>query len=230
MARVHKSPGDLDLELEDLPAPARWREWMGRVEAAIFASAEPVLRENLARVVGKACNLDLIIDDIRGELRGRPYEIVSVAGGWSFRTKLGFGAAIRAALGGPQKTELSRSNALVLMGIAYFQPITRGELSQFLGREVSRDAIATLRAEGLIAAGPRSPTPGAPYAYVTTPGFLAHFGFDSLRDLPEIEKLEDAGLIGRTSEARLDGDALASELRGVLGLPGDEDQPGEDAA
>ncbi len=230
MARRRRILCDLDLELEDLTAPARWREWMGRVEAAIFASAEPVLRENLARVVGKACNLELIIDDIRDELRGRPYEIVSVAGGWSFRTKLGFGDAIRAALGGPQKTELSRANALVLMAIGYFQPITRGELSQFLGREVSRDAIASLRGEGLIAAGPRSPTPGAPYAYVTTPAFLSHFGFDSLRDLPDIEKLEDAGLLGRTSEALLDGDALASELRGVLGLSGDEDEPEEDAA
>jgi len=230
MARGGKNSVDLDTELEDLPAPARWREWMGRVEAAIFASAEPVLRENLARVVGKACNLELIIDDIRDELRGRPYEIVSVAGGWSFRTKLGFGDAIRAALGGPTRTELSRSNALILMAIGYFQPITRGELSQFLGREVSRDAIAALRGEGFIAAGPRSPTPGAPYAYVTTPGFLSHFGFESLRDLPDIETLEDAGLLGRMSEARLDGDALASELRGVLGLSGDEDEPEEDAA
>ena len=147
MARPRKPDGELDLELEDLPAPARWREWMGRVEAVIFASAEPVLRESLARVVGKACNLDLIIDDIRDELRGRPYELVSVAGGWSFRTKLGFGDAIRAAIGGPQKAELSQSNALVLMGIAYFQPITRGELSQFLGREVSqrRDRRAARR-------------------------------------------------------------------------------------
>ncbi len=230
MGRGRKSSGDLDRELDDLPAPARWREWMGRVEAAIFAAAEPVLRENLARVVGKACNLELIIDDIRDELRGRPYEIVSVAGGWSFRTKLGFGDAIRTALGAPQKAELSRSNALILMAIGYFQPITRGELSQFLGREVSRDAIASLRGEGFIAAGPRSPTPGAPYAYVTTPAFLSHFGFESLRDLPDIETLEDAGLLGRTSDARLDGDALASELRGVLGLRGDEDGPEEDAA
>jgi segregation and condensation protein B len=216
----------LDLDLEDLPAPARWRERMGRVEAAIFAAGEPVLRESLARVVGKACNLDLIIDYIRDELRGRPYELVSVAGGWSFRTKLGFGAAIRTALGTSQRTELSKSNALALMGIAYFQPITRGELSQFLGREVSRDAIASLRGEGLIAAGPRSPTPGAPYAYVTTPAFLAQFGFESLRDLPDIEKLKDAGLLGRTGEAFLDSEALASELRGVLGLRGEE----EDAA
>src|SRR5271166_1972357 len=158
MARPRKTDGELDLELEDLPATARWREWMGRVEAAIFASAEPVKRENLARVVGKACNLELIIDDIRDELRGRPYEIVN-AGGWSFRTKLCFGDAIRAALGGPQRTELSKSSALVLMTIGYFQPITRGELSQFLGREVSRDAIASLRGVGMIAAGPRSPTP-----------------------------------------------------------------------
>jgi segregation and condensation protein B len=230
MARPRNRDGDLDLELEDLPAPARWREWMGRVEAVIFASAEPVFRENLARVVGKACNLDLIIDDIREELGGRPYELVSVAGGWSFRTKLGFGDAIRTAIGGPQKTELSRSNALVLMAIAYFQPITRGELSQFLGREVSRDTIASLRGEGLIAAGPRSPTPGAPYAYVTTLGFLSHFGFESLRDLPDIEKLEDAGLLGRTSGDRLNGAGLDSELRGDLGLNSGDDQPEEDAA
>ncbi len=164
---TRKPEGELDLELDDLPAPARWREWMGRVEAAIFAAAEPVLRENLARVVGKACSLELLIDDIRDELRGRPYEIVSVAGGWMFRTKLGFGESIRTVLGGPQRTELTKSNALVLMAIGYFQPITRGELSQFFGREVSRDTIAALRGEGLIAAGcaarpPARPTPMSP--------------------------------------------------------------------
>ena len=119
------------------------------------------------------------------------------------------------------------------MGIGYFQPITRGELSQFLGREVSRDVIAALRGEGLIAAGPCSPTPGAPYAYVTTQGFLARFGFTSLRDLPDIEKPEDAGLLGRSGESALGRDALATELRDVLGLAGEEveeDLSEEDAA
>ena len=121
---------------------------------------------------------------------------------------------------------------MLLMGMAYFQPITRGELSDLFGREVSRDAIAALRAEGLIAAGPRSPTPGAPYAYVTTAGFLSRFGFESLRDLPDIEKLEDAGLIGRAGEGARGSDALVSELRGVLGLASDEveDLTEEDAA
>ena len=60
--------------------------------------------------------------------------------------------------------------------------------------------------------------------------FLAQFGFESLRDLPDIEKLEDAGLLGRTSEALPGGNALASELRGVLGLSGDEDEVDQDVA
>ena len=50
----------------------------------------------------------------------------------------------------------------------------------------------------------------------------------SERRMPDIEKLEDAGLFGRTSEALLGGDALASELRGELGLRGDEDEVEED--
>ena len=83
----------------------------------------------------------------------------------------------------------------MLMAVAMFQPVTRGEISEMFGREISRDLIAALREEGLIAAGPRSPKLGAPYAYVTTEKFLFEFGFESLRDLPDIEALKDAGLL-----------------------------------
>jgi chromosome segregation and condensation protein ScpB len=71
-----------DPELAELPEGARWREWLGRVEAAIFASREPVARDTLARLVGPRCNLDDLLSDIRDELRARPYELVHVAGGW----------------------------------------------------------------------------------------------------------------------------------------------------
>ena len=86
-------------------------------------------------------------------MRGRPYELNTVAGGRSFRTKLGFGVAIITALGGPQRAELSKANAMLLIGIAYFQPITRSELSELFGREITRDVIGALPTEGLIAAG-----------------------------------------------------------------------------
>jgi segregation and condensation protein B len=76
--------------LDALAPELRWREWMGRVEAVIFASKEPVSREVLARVVEPDCNLDLVIEDIGAELRGRPYDLVAVAGGWHLRTRKQF--------------------------------------------------------------------------------------------------------------------------------------------
>ena len=232
-ASARRNPNDqpalLDTELEHLPAELRWREWMARVEAVIFAASEPVTRSVLARVVGKNCNIDLIIDDIRAELAGRPYELVAVAGGWQHRTKKIFGDAIRAAFGtaagegAKEAKELSQAEALVLMCIAYFQPITRGELSSFFGKEVSRDLIGVLRAQELIASGPRSPQPGAPYTYVTTKNFLSQFGLDTLRQLPDFEALEDAGLLSK--EKLLAGDIPA----GLASARGDgEDDVVED--
>jgi chromosome segregation and condensation protein ScpB len=206
-----------DRELDHLPPEARWREWMHRVEATIFAASEPVGRETLAKIVGKSCSIDLLIDDIREELRGRPYDLVAVAGGWKHLTRPAYADAIRGAfgtaVGGSEKTaDLTQSEVLVLMCIAYFQPITRAELSSFFGKEVSRDLIGRLRAAGLIASGPRSPTPGAPYTYVTTKGFLLEFGLATLRDLPDFEALEDAGLLSK--EKLLAGDIPAGLASG----------------
>ena len=90
---------DFDPVLTHLPEAARWREWMGRVEAVIFAARNPVPREALARVVGSSCNLDNLIADIREDLRARPYDLVYVAGGYQLRTKPRFASAIRAASG-----------------------------------------------------------------------------------------------------------------------------------
>ena len=213
----------LDRELDHLPPQARWREWMSRVEATIFAANEPVPRSALARVVGAGCNIDLLIDDIREELRGRPYDLISVAGGWKHLTRPAYADAIRAAVGGSEKTtDLTQSEVLVLMCIAYFQPISRAELSAFFGKEVSRDLIGALRGAGLIASGPRSPTPGAPYTYVTTPAFLLEFGLDTLRDLPDVEALEDAGLLSKEK-------LLAGDIMPGLASGDEEDEPESDA-
>ena len=92
---------------------------------------------------------------------------------------------------------LSPSEMQVLLCVGYFQSITRSELGRFFGREISRDVIGQLRRLNLIGSGPRAPQPGAPYTYVTTKAFLTQFGFDTLRDLPDMEALEDAGLLSK---------------------------------
>ena len=221
-ARRRQRGGDesLDVELTDLPAPARWREWMLRVEAAIFASQKPVPREALVRLVGQTCRFDDLIADLIHELRGRPYDLTLVAGGYALRTKTRFAPAIRTAhpgLGG-DIAELTRTETFALTAIAYLQPVTRGEISRLAGREISRDVIAALKRHGLIDGAIRAPQPGAPFAYVTTRTFLEAFGLASLRDLPDLERLKAEGLL-QTGGGEAD-------LDGALGL-GDAEDDGD---
>ncbi|SMX51216.1 hypothetical protein COL8621_03746 [Actibacterium lipolyticum] len=185
----------LDTELSDFAPELRWREWMARVEAVIFASATPVANEDLARVVGQGVSVDLLIEDIQSELQLRPYELVAVAGGWMFRTRPQFADSIRSAADvSDQLLDLNDFEIAVLSAIAYHQPLTREGLKDIFGNEVSRDLISRLRQRDLITTGPRSPRAGAPYTYVTTAQFLVAFDLQSLRDLPDPEGLEDAGL------------------------------------
>jgi segregation and condensation protein B len=206
MARRPTHEPDFDRELSDLPAELRWREWKARVEAVLFAAAKPVDRETLARVVGQNCALDLLLDDLREDFRGRPVELVRAGESYTLHTRPAFGPAIRVAFDIPADAkQLTKLEAGVLIAIAMFQPVTRSELTETFGKEISRDLIAALREEGLIAAGPRSPKLGAPYAYVTTEKFLFEFGLESLRDLPDIEALKDAGLIESADSPRAAG-------------------------
>lgn len=185
----------LDRDLADLPPDLRWREWLRRVEAVLFASAAPVARDDLARVVGQGASVDLLIEDMAADLEGRPYEVVRVGAGWMLRTKPAYAPAIRAAADvGEQALNLSEYDLAVLAAIAFHQPISRDGLKDIFGKEISRDLIGRLAARGLIGTGPREPRRGAPYTFVTTETFLAAFGIQSLRDLPDLEQLDDAGL------------------------------------
>jgi chromosome segregation and condensation protein ScpB len=169
-----------------------------------------VPREALAKLVGQTCKLDDLIADIVDELRARPYDLVFVAGGYQVRTKPQFSAAIRAANAGELRDaglpELTPTELLAVTAIAYLQPATRAEISRLAGKEISRDVIGGLKRLDLIDGALRAPEPGAPFAYVTTKKFLEVFGFATLRDLPDLERLEDEGLLRRPqSDIDLDG-------------------------
>ena len=185
----------IDRELEDLPRDLRWREWIRRIEVVLFASATPVSREALARVVGQGVSVDMLVEGLTAELEGRAFEVARVGGGWLLRTRAGYGEVVRVAADvGDQTVELSKAELGVLAAVALHQPISRDGLRDIFGKDTSRDMIARLVAQGLIGRGPRSPRPGGAFTYVTTDQFLVVFGLESLRELDD-EALQDSGLV-----------------------------------
>ncbi len=86
-----------------------------------------------------------------------------MAGGWMFRTRSVYASAIRAAADiGDQDLDLREYDVAVLVAIAYHQPITQDGLKDIFGKDISRDLIGRLHAQGLIGTGPRSPRRGHP--------------------------------------------------------------------
>ncbi len=147
MAKDRPDP-ELDRELTDLPPELRWREWMRRIEAVLFASAAPVPRDDLARVVGQGVSIDLLIEDLSADLEGRAVEIAQVAGGWMFRTRATYAPAIRAAVDvGVQHLDLSEFDVAMLAAIAHHQPITRDRLKDIFGKP---SAVVCWSSRGLI--------------------------------------------------------------------------------
>jgi chromosome segregation and condensation protein ScpB len=105
---------------------------------------------------------------------------------------------------------------LAVTAIAYLQPATRAEISRLAGKEISRDVIGSLKRLDLVDGALRAPEPGAPFAYVTTKKFLEVFGLATLRDLPDLERLEAESLL-RRPQSDID-------LDGALGLVEDDGQ------
>lgn len=195
---VRRGEAGLDRDLAGLPPDLRWREWLRRIEAVLFASATPVSRDALARVVGRGAPVDLLIEDLAIDLEGRPYAVAQAGAGWMLRIRPAYAPAIRAAADVEgQALTLSESDLAVLAAIAFHRPVRRDGLKAIFATEISRDLIGRLAGHELIVTGPREPRCGAPHTFVTTETFLAAFGLTSLRDLPDPGQLADAGLAGR---------------------------------
>jgi segregation and condensation protein B len=195
-----------------LPPDLRWREWMLRVEAVIFASAEPVTRETLARIVGKDCSIDLLIDDLHEELRSRPYELVSVAGGWQHRSSSAYAETIRASLAPTRAGAAAvRVRGDGADGDCVFPASDEERAVEDLWQGSQSRPHRLIAQRGVHRIWAAKPDAGLAYTYVTTKHFLSAFGMETLRDLPDMEALEDAGLLSRQCSAG--GNTVSAEPR-----------------
>ena len=73
--------------------------------------------------------------------------------------------------------------------------MTRAEVEQIRGVTISKSTFEILVAENLIKPGKRRDVPGRPLTWITTQHFLDTFGLESIKQLPNLQELKDAGLL-----------------------------------
>jgi segregation and condensation protein B len=175
-------------------------EFVRAVEAALFASAEPIGVDEIAAYAGEG-DIDGALSALADHYAGRGIELVERGGRWHFQTAPDLAHILRREREEPRR--LSRAATETLAIIAYHEPVSRAEIEAIRGVQISKGTLDVLMEAGWVRTAGRREVPGRPLTYATTPEFLTHFNLGSRRDLPGIDDLKAAGLLDPLDEEAL---------------------------
>lgn len=143
------------------------------------------------------------------EAQDRAFTVVEFGGGWQLASRPEYANLIQRLYRGRRYVRLSQAALEVLAVVAYRQPVTRMEIEEIRGVQVS-GVLATLTERNLITVVGRSETVGNPILYGTTREFLNHLGLKGLHQLPSLPELE--GIIDDREEIKRFAEQLGEEI------------------
>lgn len=172
--------------------PSTPEQYKRIVEAALLVGSAPLGVSQLRRLFDPDPGSDLIrklLDELRQDWDGRGVELVQLASGWRFQTRLEYQVYLD-RLKEERPPRYSRAVLETLAIIAYRQPVTRGDIEEVRGVAVSPNVIKTLESRGWIDEVGHRETPGRPALFATTRQFLDDLGLRSLTELPALTEIE----------------------------------------
>jgi segregation and condensation protein B len=190
------------------PETDRHADALRLLEALLFAAAAPLDETSIAERLPEGSDIGALVAELAAHYAGRGVTIVRIAGGWTLRTAPDLGPRLK--LEQTVTRKLSRAAIETLAIVAYHQPVTRGEIEDIRGVVVSSGTLDVLMEAGWIMPKGRRETPGRPVTWATTEQFLMHFGLADRSDLPGMEELKAAGLVGPRPDFVLSEQVAAS--------------------
>jgi segregation and condensation protein B len=163
------------------------------VEAALFASTDPMSMSEIQAYVGADANVKAALAELTARYAGRGINLVERGARWHFQTAPDLAHILRRER--EESRKLSRAAIETLAIIAYHEPVSRAEIESIRGVQISKGTLDVLMEAGWVRPAGRREVPGRPLTYATTAGFLAHFGLANRKDLPGIDDLKAAGLL-----------------------------------
>lgn len=187
-----------------IPLPRSLQDIVGSL---LFASPDPLTAAELRAAVRavepeegenaeimdvyRSCTSREIDQALKGlekalEVAGCGFQLVCTGGTYRMQTMPSCGRYVRAMLKLDRPSRLGRASLETLAIVAYRQPITKSEIEEIRGVDVTGN-LKTLMDLQLIRLVGRSELPGHPFLYGTTQIFLEHFGLSNLQQLNELD-------------------------------------------
>ena len=164
-----------------------------RVEALLFAAAEPLSAADLARRLPEGSDVGRALAALKARYEGRGVQLDCVADRWRFSTAEDLAYLMTEER--EVEKRLSKAALETLAIIAYHQPVTRADIEAIRGVGLSRGTLDLLLEIGWVRLRGRRRSPGRPVTFGTSDAFLEHFALASLADLPGAQEMKAQGLL-----------------------------------
>ena len=175
------------------------------IEAALFASAEPLNLDQLMAVLVEPEKgaVEHALTELVDQYSDSAIELQQVASGWRFQVRAEFAGDI-AKLWDKKTPRYSKATLETLALIAYRQPVTRSEIEDVRGVAVSTQILRNMLDRDWIKVVGRRDVIGKPALFGTTKAFLDYFNLQKLSDLPPLPQSNDLDQQGEALQQQLD--------------------------
>jgi segregation and condensation protein B len=156
------------------------------LEAALLSAHKPLSINDLKQLFDnklKAIDIESCLNNLQKNYEFRPVELIEVATGWRFQTKLKYQPYLT-KLNPEVNFKYSRAVLETLAVIAYKQPVTRGDIESIRGVTVTTEVIKKLEERGWIETVGHREVIGRPALLATTKKFLDDLGLKKINELP----------------------------------------------
>ena len=162
------------------------------IEAILFANSDLVDEKYLTKNIPKNLNIKKLLMELKDIYKTRGINIYNVKNKWGIRTAPMMANYLKIEKN--LKRKLSKAGVETLAILAYYQPVTKGEIEKVRARNISQGTLDILLKRGWIELKGRRKTPGRPLTWGTTDKFLEHFNLKDLKELPTIKEINQIGL------------------------------------
>lgn len=173
-----------------------------KIEALLFVSPTSTYPTQLADALGEnTYSIQKALENLAKDLKNRGINLQENKGRYQLTTSPLLAKEVELFLQLEGTSRFSHAALETLAILAYQQPITRPGIDAIRG--VNSDSVLrNLMSKGLVEELGRSPGPGRPILYGTSPEFLQYFGLSSLKDLPPIDQFLQANSRGDSVETQ----------------------------